>query len=227
MAKSALQNYLELAAGLGDLTRAKAKDAANEILTLAGQAPSPKKMGKEASRLAEDLVDQAKANRKMLSNLVRSEVDKAMRKVDLGSMSKDVQAVVATVAGLAAQVEELGLMVRESLAGSSAASAPAQAAAPVAAPVKAARKAPVRRRSPRAAAGATAPAAQQAAPAAKKAAPVAKKAPAAKKTAPVAKKAPAAKKTAPVAKKAPAAKKTAPAAKKAPAPKSTPPASGS
>ena len=209
MAKSALQNYLELAAGLGDLTRAKAKDAANEILTLAGQAPSPKKMGKEATRLAEDLVDQAKANRKMLSNLVRSEVDKAMRKVDLGSMSKDVQAVVATVAGLAAQVEELGLMVRESLTGSSAASAPAQTAAPVAAPVKAARKAPVRRRSPRAAAGATAPAAQQAAPVAKKVAPVAKK------VAPVAKKA------------APVAKKKAPVAKKAPARKSTPPASGS
>ena len=141
MARRSIHSYLEVASGLGDLTKSKAKEAATELLALSANPPSPKKIGKQAGKLAEDLMTSAESNRKMITTLIRTEVDKAVSRLDLANLSKDVQGVVATVAGLAAQLEELGETVRDMATGGSKpaasaarAAAPAAPAAPAAAP---------------------------------------------------------------------------------------------
>ena len=56
MAKRSIQGYVELASGLGELTRSRAKEAAPEILALAGADGSRKKVAKQASKLADELL---------------------------------------------------------------------------------------------------------------------------------------------------------------------------
>ena len=52
MAKNSIQGYVELASGLGDLTRSRAKEAAQEIIALASQDTSRKKLAKQARERA-------------------------------------------------------------------------------------------------------------------------------------------------------------------------------
>ena len=47
MAKRSIQGYVELASGLGELTRSRAKEAAQEIIALAGSDASRKKAAKQ------------------------------------------------------------------------------------------------------------------------------------------------------------------------------------
>ena len=54
MAKRSIQGYVELASGLGELTRSAAKEAAAEILALAGSDASRKKAAKQVSGLADE-----------------------------------------------------------------------------------------------------------------------------------------------------------------------------
>src|SRR6478609_4073497 len=107
MAKRSIQGYVELASGLGELTRSAAKEAAAEILALAGSDASRKKAAKQVSGLADELLHAAQANRKALVRLVRREVDSAVGKLDVTKISTDVQTLAATVAGLASQVDDL------------------------------------------------------------------------------------------------------------------------
>jgi hypothetical protein len=107
MAKRSIQGYVELASGLGELTRSAAKEAAAEILALAGSDASRKKAAKQVSGLADELLHAAQANRKALVRLVRREVDSAVGKLDVNKISTDVQTLAATVAGLASQVDDL------------------------------------------------------------------------------------------------------------------------
>ena len=107
MAKRSIQGYVELASGLGELTRSAAKEAAAEILALAGSDASRKKAAKQVSGLADELLQAAESNRKSLVRLVRREVDSAVAKLDVNRISNDVQSLAATVAGLAAQVDDL------------------------------------------------------------------------------------------------------------------------
>ena len=107
MAKNSIQGYVELASGLGDLTRSRAKEAAQEIIALASQDTSRKKLAKQASALADDLLKAAEANRKQIVRLVRREVDSAVGKLDVDRLTREVQGLGATVAALASQVEEL------------------------------------------------------------------------------------------------------------------------
>ncbi len=224
MAKRSIQGYVELASGLGELTTSRAKEAAREIIDLAGVEGSSKKVAKQASRLADDLLRAAESNRQHLVALVRAEVASALEKVDVNGLMSDVQALGATVSGLASQVDELargtgGKATIIVAAGTDDIPEPARVAPRPTAPAKKApaKKAPAKKAPAKKAPAKKAPAKK--APAKKapaKKAP-AKKAPA--KKAP-AKKAPA--KKAP-AKKAPAKKapaKKAPA-KKAPAKKAT------
>ena len=194
MAQRSIQGYVELASGLGEMTRSRATEAAKELVHLAGIEGSSKKVAKQASRLADDLLRAAETNRQHLLALVRSEVESALGMVDVTRVMGEVQALRATVTGLAAQMDE---MARG--AGGRAAGAASSSADTLPEPARVAvRTAPAASPSP-----------------AKKA--VAKKAPA--KKAP-AKKAPA---TKAVAKKAPVAKKTVakkPVAKKATSPAS-------
>ncbi|HET7821187.1 MAG TPA: hypothetical protein VFL10_06640 [Ornithinibacter sp.] len=204
MAKRSIQGYVELASGLGELTRSAAKEAAAEILALAGSDASRKKAAKQVSGLADELLHAAQSNRKALVRLVRREVDAAVAKLDLNKVSGEVQTLAATVAGLASQVDDLarsatGMQARTPGPVADAivdlGPEPARVAARPSAPAK---KAPAKK----------APAKK--APA-KKASTAAKKAPA-KKASTAVKKAPAKKA---LAKKAPAAKST--ATKSAPA----------
>ena len=107
MAKRSIQGYVELASGLGELTRSRAKEAARELLTLSGADASSKKVAKEASRLAEELLTAAETNRKQLVRLVRREVETAMARLDVSRVVGDVQHLGATVTSLAGQVDEL------------------------------------------------------------------------------------------------------------------------
>ena len=107
MAKRSIQGYVELASGLGELTRSRAKEAAQEILSLAGSDASRKKAAKQVSDLADELLHAAQSNRKHLVRLVRREVESALGKLDVNRLSGDVQTLAATVAGLATQVDDM------------------------------------------------------------------------------------------------------------------------
>ena len=107
MAKRSIQGYVELASGLGELTRSRAKEAAAEIVALAGSDASRKKAAKQVSGVADELLHAAQANRKHLVRLIRREVESALAKLDVKSVSSDVQALATTVAGLASQVDDL------------------------------------------------------------------------------------------------------------------------
>src|SRR6478736_1638168 len=98
MAKRSIQGYVELASGLGELTRSAAKEAAAEILALAGSDASRKKAAKQVSGLADELLHAAQANRKALVRLVRREVDSAVGKLDVTKISTEVQTLAAPVA---------------------------------------------------------------------------------------------------------------------------------
>ena len=221
MAKNSIQGYVELASGLGDLTRSRAKEAAQEIIALASQDTSRKKLAKQASALADDLLKAAEANRKQIVRLVRREVDSAVGKLDVDRLTREVQGLGATVATLASQVEELARSAASvEIRGAATvvsdivevAPEPVKAAAKKA-PARVAKKAPAKKATTKAA-PAKAPAAKAPAKkAATKAAP-AKKASAT--TAKAAAKAPAAKAPA---KKAATTSATAKAAAKAPAKK--------
>ena len=194
MAKNSIQGYVELASGLGDLTRSRAKEAAQEIIALASQDTSRKKLAKQASALADDLLKAAEANRKQIVRLVRREVDSAVGKLDVDRLTREVQGLGATVATLASQVEELARSAASvEIRGAATvvseivevAPEPVKAAAKKA-PARVAKKAPAKKATTKAApakAAAKAPAAK--APAAKAPAKKAatKSAPAAKSTA--------------------------------------------
>ena len=107
MAKRSIQGYVELASGLGELTRNRAKEAAQEIVALSGVHGSRKKVSKQASQLADELLKAAETNRKQIVRLVRKEVDSAVNRIDLGRVVTDVQSLGATVATLATQVDDL------------------------------------------------------------------------------------------------------------------------
>ena len=237
MAKNSIQGYVELASGLGDLTRSRAKEAAQEIIALASQDTSRKKLAKQASALADDLLKAAEANRKQIVRLVRREVDSAVGKLDVDRLTREVQGLGATVAALASQVEELARSAASvEIRGAAtvvseivevapepvkaaakkaparvAKKAPAKKAATNATPAKAAAKAPAAKAPAKKAATKAAPAKKASATTAKAAA----KAPAAKAPA---KKAATTSATAKAAAKAPAKKAT---TKSAPAAKST------
>ena len=59
-----------------------------------------------------ELLHAAEANRKHLVRLVRREVEAAVAKLDVNRLSGEVQALGATVAGLAAQVDDLARSAR-------------------------------------------------------------------------------------------------------------------
>ncbi len=111
MARQSIQGFVELASGLGELTKSRAMDAANELVALAGLEGTRSALNTQAGALAEDLMTAAESNRRQLMALVRREVDAAMGRVDVGRLAADVNAVTAAVAALAGQLEELATTV--------------------------------------------------------------------------------------------------------------------
>jgi BMFP domain-containing protein YqiC len=84
MGFESVRAYVQLASGLSDLTRARATEAAQGLLTLpAASLATGTKMASQASALADELLAAAAANRSNLQALVRSEVDVAITRLGL------------------------------------------------------------------------------------------------------------------------------------------------
>jgi hypothetical protein len=84
MGLESVRAYIQLASGLGDLTRARAMEAAQGLLTLpAVGLATGTKMATQASALADELLAAAAANRSNLTTLVRAEVDAAVTRLGL------------------------------------------------------------------------------------------------------------------------------------------------
>ncbi len=79
MAFESVRAYVQLASGLSDLTRARAMEAAQGLLSLpATGIATGTKMASQATVLADELLAVAAANRSNLTTLVRDEVDAAI-----------------------------------------------------------------------------------------------------------------------------------------------------
>ncbi len=203
MSKDSLRGLVQLVSGLGELTTARANQAARDLISLAGLEDQlgKKKLAKQVQSVSQEILQAAEANRAQIAALVRSEVESAMARADLARVV-DLDAAKATTAAVLGQVEELTNRLRGLVPGGAGPEPEVSTDAPAATPDVAAPStpaAPARKRPARrsfAAAAEPAPAAEPV-----KAAP-AKKAPA--KKAGTAKAAPA--KAAAPAKKTPAKK---------------------
>lgn len=92
MAIDALRSYLQLASGLTDVTKERAKAAAQALVSgnpLESGTSAVTALGTtvtaNAGALADDLVAASKANRKLLVGLIRSEIDRAVHRLGLAT----------------------------------------------------------------------------------------------------------------------------------------------
>jgi polyhydroxyalkanoate synthesis regulator phasin len=98
--KDAVIGYLQVASGLTDVTRQKATATAKSILGDGGIASASDKVNVgQVQSLAEEIVAASKANRELLTSVIRAEVDRAV--AALGLATRD------DVAALRRQVERL------------------------------------------------------------------------------------------------------------------------
>ena len=107
MAKRSIQGFAELATGLGEMTKAAANDAAAELLSVSAAAPKAgKKLAKQASQLADGLLDAAEKNREQVVALIRHEVDGVGAQLeqsfcrDLSGLNESVQQLLGQLDGL-------------------------------------------------------------------------------------------------------------------------------
>jgi polyhydroxyalkanoate synthesis regulator phasin len=100
-----LRGYLQLANGLTDVTRERARAAARALVAQGG-AVVPASVQTQVSTLTEDLLATSKANRHLLVNLVRGEVERTVARMGLVS-SKDMAAAERRAKGLERRVAEL------------------------------------------------------------------------------------------------------------------------
>jgi polyhydroxyalkanoate synthesis regulator phasin len=145
MAFESVRSYVQLASGLGEMTKARAMEAAQGLLALPG-ADEVTRRAVQASTLADQLLEAAKSNRANLLTLVQSEVESALRKADVARVA-DLDAARHALTALTKEVADL----RSTLAATGAA-----AVATAAGAAGAARK-PLARAVPRAGAVTTAP----------------------------------------------------------------------
>jgi hypothetical protein len=84
MVFESVRGYVELASGLSDLTRARAMEVAQDLLSLpAAGIATGSKMAVQVGVLADELLAAATANRSNLTTLVRREVDVAITHLGL------------------------------------------------------------------------------------------------------------------------------------------------
>jgi len=133
MAFESIRAYVQLASGLTDLTRARAMEAAQGLLSLpATGIATGTKMATQASALADELLAAATANRSELTTLIRTEVDAAvMTRLGLVPVQK-LEEVEAEAAHLRAEVARL----RSASSPAAAAKSPAKKAAAAKSPAK-------------------------------------------------------------------------------------------
>ena len=100
-----LRGYLQLASGLTDVTRERARAAARAVVAQGG-AVVPTSVQAQVSTLTEELMATSKANRHLLVNLVRGEVERSVARMGLVS-TKDMEAAERRAKGLERRVAEL------------------------------------------------------------------------------------------------------------------------
>ena len=104
MAFEAVRGYLQLASGLGEMTRAKALETAQGLLALPAEEVGKRAL--QATALADQLLEAARANREHLIALVRGEIEAAMGRADFARHA-ELETARGTVAALAREVDEL------------------------------------------------------------------------------------------------------------------------
>jgi len=109
MVLDGLRGYLQLATGLTDVTRERARAAARSVVAQGGasvDAVVPEQVKSQVSTLTEDLLAASKANRDLLLHLVRAEVERSVAR--LGLVSKvELDAERRRADRLEAKVREL------------------------------------------------------------------------------------------------------------------------
>ena len=105
MVLDGLRGYIQLANGLTDVTRERARAAARALVAQGG-AVVPTSVQAQVSTVTEDLLATSKANRNLLVNLVRGEVERSVARMGLVS-TKDMAAAERRAAGLERRVAEL------------------------------------------------------------------------------------------------------------------------
>ena len=147
MAFESIRAYVQLASGLTDLTRARAMEAAQGLLSLpATGIATGTKLATQASALADELLAAATANRSELTTLIRTEVDAAiMTRLGLVPVQK-LEEAEAEAAHLRAEVARLRSASSPAAAAKSPAKKAAAAKSPAkkAAPPRAAKRAPAK-----------------------------------------------------------------------------------
>ena len=127
MVLDGLRGYLQLATGLTDVTRERARAAARALVAQgeAGVgAVVPPPVRSQVTALTEDLLATSKANRDLLVHLVRGEVERSVSRLGLVS-AQDLAAATRRADRLERRVGEL----EEELRRSRAAAAPAKRSA--------------------------------------------------------------------------------------------------
>ena len=134
MVFESVRGYVELASGLSDLTRARAMEAAQGLLSVpAAGIATGSKMAAQVGALADELLAAAAANRSNLTALVRSEVDVAITRLGLVPVQQ-LEEAQAEAARLRTELARLR-------SKSSKTAVPRRAAKKAAVPRKAAKKA--------------------------------------------------------------------------------------
>src|SRR6478609_4917623 len=105
MAFESVRGYVQLASGLGELTKARALEAAQGLLSLPGVTSTGKVAG-QVTTLADELLAAATTNRENLTTLVRSEVEAAVSRLGLVPVA-ELEAARAQVTRLRAELAQV------------------------------------------------------------------------------------------------------------------------
>jgi polyhydroxyalkanoate synthesis regulator phasin len=109
MVLDGLRGYIQLASGLTDVTRERARSAAKSLLAQ-GEAGAgvvvPPALRAQVGALTEDLLATSRANRALLVNLVRAEVERSVARLGLVSQ-QELAAASRRSQSLERRVEEL------------------------------------------------------------------------------------------------------------------------
>jgi polyhydroxyalkanoate synthesis regulator phasin len=109
VAFESVRSYVQLASGLGEMTKAKAMDAAQGLLALPG-ADEVTRRAVQASTLADQLLEAARANRANLLSLIQGEVESALKKADVARVA-DVDAARAALTTVTKEISDLRAML--------------------------------------------------------------------------------------------------------------------
>ena len=142
MSFESFRGYVQLASDLGELTRARAMEAAQGLMSMPGVSVATGKFAVQVGALAEELLAAATTNREHLTALVRGEVDAAVTRLGLVPAEK-LEEARAEAARLRAEVAAL----RSASARSSAGTVKKTAAKKTAAKKTAAKKTAVKKSS--------------------------------------------------------------------------------